>query len=406
VPHGRLLASLTVVLALAACAGDEEAGPTGPTGSSGTSTAPPTVSTTVPPTPPVTPDTAPPGSPPTSVASTSPSPVTSRPPLRGLAYEPVVEAAFPSVLVPEPEGEGMLLAERAGVVRRLAAATLSDPVLDLSGVTTTDGERGLLGMSFHPEDPGRLFLHYTDLAGATTVSEVAWVEGRASLGTERVLVTVDQPAANHNGGMIQFGPDGALYLGLGDGGGRGDTFGNGQDAGTLLGGIVRIDVESGAASLWQLGLRNPWRFWIDGDDIWIADVGQGTYEEVDLAPIGQEGVNYGWPVTEGSACYGAAECDTTGFTSPIVAIAHGDAGTCSITGGVVYRGGAIPEVEGRFFFSDYCGGYLRSTDREGTVTDHTADVGVAGRVVSFGTDRDGEMYVLTTDRVMRVVPVR
>ena len=299
----------------------------------------------------------------------------------------------------------MLVAERAGLVRPLADGELGAPFLDLSGQTTTDGERGLLGMTFHPDDAGRLFVHYTDGSGDTTVSEFPFSDA-IDLDDERVLLTVDQPAANHNGGMIQFGPDGALYLGLGDGGGAGDRYGHGQDTDTLLGGLVRIDVDSGDSRLWQHGLRNPWRFWIDGDDIWIGDVGQDAYEEVDLAPIAEQGVNYGWPITEGPVCYQTEGCDTSGITMPIVGIAHGDAGTCSITGGIVYRGAAVPELDGRFFFSDYCGGYLRSTDASGDVADHTGDVGSAGNVVSFGVDSAGELLVLTTEQILRLVPVR
>ena len=233
-----------------------------------------------------------------------------------------------------------------------------------------------------------------------------WDDLVADASSERILVQVGQPASNHNGGMIPFGPDGALYLGLGDGGGGGDPFGNGQNPDTLLGGIVRIDVETGEAVLWHMGLRNPWRFWIDGEDVWIGDVGQNSYEEVDLAPITEQGVNYGWPVTEGLHCYESPDCDTSGFAMPIVEVARGDGGACSITGGVVYRGAAIPELDGRFLFSDFCGGFLRSTDRSGEVTDHTGDVGVPGQVVSFGVDGSGEVYVLTTEQVLALVPLR
>ena len=342
----------------------------------------------------------------TATESTTAETTTTQAPLRALGYEAVAEADFPIVLTARPGDDVALLAERAGRVYRFDGR-VGDLVLDIGDRTTVDGERGLLGMARHPEDDGRLFVHYTDRDGDTVVAEYAMGDDLvADASSERILVQVGQPASNHNGGMIQFGPDGALYLGLGDGGGGGDPFGNGQNPDTLLGGIVRIDVETGEAVLWHMGLRNPWRFWIDGEDVWIGDVGQNSYEEVDLAPITEQGVNYGWPVTEGLHCYESPDCDTSGFAMPIVEVARGDGGACSITGGVVYRGAAIPELDGRFLFSDFCGGFLRSTDRSGEVTDHTGDVGVPGQVVSFGVDGSGEVYVLTTEQVLALVPLR
>lgn len=351
-----------------------------------------------------------------SVVSTTSSTTTSVPPsttttttlspLQALTYEPVAPADFPTMITARPGDEVALLAERGGVVRVLADGEVGDVVLDISGRTTVDGERGLLGLVRHPEDDGRLFVHYTDGAGDTVVSEFSLEDLAADPDSERVLLTVDQPAANHNGGMIQFGPDGALYLGLGDGGGGGDRFGNGQNTETLLGGIVRIDIESAGGELWHHGLRNPWRFWIDGHDIWIADVGQASFEEVDIADVTQSGINYGWPIMEGAHCYQASDCDMSGLHLPLIEIPRGDGGACSITGGVVYRGSAIPELAGRYLFSDYCGGFLRSVDRQGQVTDHTGEVGVPGRVVSFGVDGSGEVYVMTTEEVLRLAAAR
>ena len=229
--------------------------------------------------------------------------------------------------------------------------------------------------------------------------------------SERVLLRLDQPAANHNGGMIQFGPDGLLYLGLGDGGGAGDRFGHGQNAATLLGGLVTLSVDGEPdPTLFAYGLRNPWRFWIDGDLIYIADVGQDRFEEITVAPL-EPGLNFGWPITEGLNCFRPASgCDTEGLTLPQVEVPLGEAGGCAITGGVVYRGGAIPELVGHYFYSDFCGGYLRSFRyAAGQVVDEsdwTDQVGVPGQVASFGIDPAGEMYVLTTDGVYRVVAVR
>jgi glucose/arabinose dehydrogenase len=287
-----------------------------------------------------------------------------------------------------------------------------NPILDISDQVRNQGEQGLLSIAVF-EDPSRVFVHYSASDGDTVVSEFTW-DGSA-LVDEHVWLRLDQPARNHNGGMLQFGPDGGLYLGLGDGGGSGDRFGNGQNQDTLLGGLVRIDVhdETAEPQLFQYGLRNPWRFWIDqvGDPmIYIADVGQNSFEEVSVAPF-QADINYGWPITEGLHCFRPSSgCDTAGLTLPVIEVAHGDAGTCSITGGMVYRGLEIPEINGHFFYSDYCGGYLRSFRYEdGEVvdgTDWTEQVGVPGQVASFGVDTWGEMYVLTTDRILRVVPVR
>lgn len=338
--------------------------------------------------------------------SPPPVPDTSPPPLQSLEYTTVAEVGFPIIVTARPGDPYALAATRGGVIRVFDDGGLGEVVVDISGRTTVDGERGLLGLARHPDDDGRLFLHYTDPSGDTVVSEMTMTGARADPASERVLLTVAQPAGNHNGGMIQFGPDGALYLGLGDGGGAGDRYGNGQNTDTLLGGLVRIDVDTGEAALWQFGLRNPWRFWIDGDSVWIADVGQGAFEEIDLADITRAGVNYGWPLMEGAACYAVAPCERDDLTLPLVEIARGDGGSCAVTGGVVYRGSAIPELEGRFLFSDYCGGYLRSVGPDGAVEDHTDMVGTAGQVVSFGVDGEGEVYVLTTDRILRIDPVR
>jgi glucose/arabinose dehydrogenase len=333
-------------------------------------------------------------------------------PLQSLAYEEVASLDFPIQMVPWEAFD--LIATKDGQVwlyESTAGEVSQQPVLDISDQVRNEGERGLLSIAVDPNDYERVFLHYSDNSGNTTVSEFRWDNG--SLVDEQVLLNLDQPAGNHNGGMLQFAPDGFLYLGLGDGGGGGDTYGNGQNTETLLGGLVRIDVDDPGAEpiLYQYGLRNPWRFWMEDDLIYIADVGQNTYEEVDVAPLLPD-VNYGWPITEGLHCFRPSSgCDTTGITLPLIEVAHGDAGTCSITGGIVYRGQAIPEIQGHYFYSDYCGGYLRSfrylfSGEAADQTDWTDQVGVPGSVVSFGVDQEGEMYVLTTDRVLKVTAVR
>ena len=343
--------------------------------------------------------------------TTAPAPTTTVAPLQGLTYEEVATVEFPIHLVGWVEGTS-LLATKDGQVLLIEPdwQIRPTPALDISGQVRNEGEQGLLAIAPH-EDATRLYVHYSDNNGDTLVSEFTWTDG--AFIDERVIFSIDQPAGNHNGGMIQFGPDGRLYLGLGDGGRSNDAFGHGQNTDTLFAGLVAIDVGSGQAELFQFGLRNPWRFWIDrpgGDVVYVADVGQNAFEEVSVAPLAA-GINFGWSIMEGSHCFNPSSgCDTDGLTLPVIEVAHGDGGTCSITGGIVYRGASIPEITGHYFYSDYCGGYLRSfTVSDGIAadaTDWTEQVGAAGRVASFGTDFDGEMYVLTTERVLKVLPVR
>jgi glucose/arabinose dehydrogenase len=349
----------------------------------------------------------------TTTATVPPTTTTTLPELQSLAYEEIARVDFPIQLVPFRDDLDLLATKDGQLYLVEDQQTLREsPVLDLGGQVRNSGEQGLLSIAVS-DDTSRVFVHYSANSGDTVVSEFDW-DG-TELVDERVLLRLDQPAGNHNGGMLQFGSDGGLYLGLGDGGGANDTYGNGQNTDTLLGGLVRIDVDAPEpeAELYQYGLRNPWRFWIDrveGDLIYIADVGQNAYEEVSVAPL-EPGTNYGWPITEALHCFRPSSgCDSAGITLPVVEVGHGDGGTCSITGGIVYRGGAIPEITGHYFYSDYCGGYLRSFRFEngGIVdeTDWTDQVGTAGSVASFGVDGDGEMYVLTTDRILKVVAAR
>jgi len=396
----RRAALVAVIAVLAACNGTDQE--LAPTTTSTTSPAPETTTTTMMASSTTTSD--------ENTTTSPPATTTTLAPLESLAYEEVAAVEFPIHMV--PWGESALLATKSGRVFAFEGGEIGDaPLLDISDQVRNEGEQGFLAIAVHPDYEGRVFAHYSDNDGDTVVSEFAW-DGE-TLGDEEVIFTHDQPASNHNGGMIQFGVDGALYLGLGDGGRSNDAFGNGQNTETLLAGLVRIDVDGGGEpTLWQYGLRNPWRFWIDvGDElIYIADVGQNAYEEVNVAGL-EEGLNYGWPITEGLHCFQPSSgCDTEGLTLPVVEVERGDAGTCSITGGVLYRGTAMPELEGHYFYSDYCGGYLRSfLFQDGEVveeTDWTDQVGVPGGVVSFGMDFFGEMYVLTTDRILKVVPIR
>ncbi|HEY7525695.1 MAG TPA: PQQ-dependent sugar dehydrogenase [Candidatus Limnocylindria bacterium] len=324
------------------------------------------------------------------------------------------------------DGSGRLFVnERGGVVRVIDrdGSLRQQPFVDLSDRVEAGSERGLLGLAFHPHfaDNRRLFVHYSRAGdGATVVSELhAAADGKtADPSSERVLLTVAQPFANHNGGQLAFGPDGYLYLGLGDGGSGGDPFGNGQNPDVLLGKILRLDVDGphaarrgyglppdnafgpdgprpgqGAPEIWALGLRNPWRFSFDAQrgDLYIGDVGQNAWEEIDRQPAGaRAGRNYGWNQTEGLHCY-TDGCDRTRFVDPIAEYGH-DAG-CSVTGGYVYRGALQPGLRGVYLFGDYCSGTVWSlqvdSHRYQPRTVLHSDLAIS----SFGAGEDGELFV-------------
>ncbi|NTW02736.1 MAG: glucose dehydrogenase, partial [Oscillochloris sp.] len=298
-------------------------------------------------------------------------------------------------------------------------ARLEQPFLDISAMVGSSGsEQGLLGLAFHPRyaENGIFFVDYTDTKGDTVLARYHASQNSdlADPASADVLLQVEQPAANHNGGQLAFGPDGYLYVALGDGGGGGDTYGNGQNLGTLLGTILRLDVdgahpyaiptdnpfvdrEGARAEIWAWGLRNPWRFSFDRatGDLYIADVGQGEVEEIDVQPVGSSGgENYGWNIMEGSRCYAAEECDQTGLTLPVASYEHSaDAGGCSITGGYVYRGTRLPQIVGQYFYSDFCSGNLWALQRQGEGW-HNQFIGNLGiSPSSFGEDDAGELYV-------------
>ena len=388
------LVIIPVIVLAAGCSNDQQPGTTLP-GTTET-TAPSTTATTEEPT--------------TSIAPTTTT-TTTLPPLQSLAYEEVASFNFPVQVIPGAEPGMIYVVDKVGYLWSMVDDEVNeDPVLDISSLVSGGGEQGFLAATLHPDDPSRLFVHYTDTAGDTVVAEYTLADSlSADHESATVLLAVDQPAGNHNGGMILFDAEGRLLVGLGDGGGANDVHGNGQNTGTLLGGIVVVDTSGGGGTLFNYGLRNPWRFWLDGDRIFIADVGQNAYEEVNVAPL-QPDLNFGWPITEGLHCFRPSSgCDMAGITMPVAEVAHGDASSCSITGGVVYRGAQIPELDGHYLFSDYCGGYLRSFDTtadEIEVVDRTDDVGVPGMITGFGIDGDGEVYVSTTGLVLKLVAVR
>ena len=329
----------------------------------------------------------------------------------------------------------LFLVEKTGTIRVLRSGTLQPrPFLNVSTRLTQGSEQGLLGLAFHPQYAanGRFYVHYTDQAGDTRVVEFLVSSNPDSASaTEREILFRDQPYSNHNGGQITFGPDGYLYIGLGDGGSGGDPHGNGQSLGTLLGKILRIDVDGGApysipadnpfvgragarGEIWSYGLRNPWRFTFDAGTgaMLIGDVGQNQWEEIDYEPAGTGGRNYGWNRMEGAHCYpGGTACDTTGLVLPVAEYDHG-AG-CSVTGGHVYRGEELPELQGVYFYGDYCTGLIRSFRiSDGAAVDHrdwtaalrTQSGGPMAGLSSFGVDSRGELYlILLSGEIYRLV---
>jgi glucose/arabinose dehydrogenase len=296
-------------------------------------------------------------------------------------------------------------------------------VLDLSSQVVFRNEQGLLGAAFHPEDPTRLFVHYSRRGdGATVVEEYRFPIPTIQMAAEdlnqltKTLLVIPQPAGNHNGGSIEFGPDGFLYIALGDGGGSGDSFGTGQDPRTLLGSILRIDVDAdpyaipgdnpfadgsgGAQEVWAYGLRNPWRISFDGDDLWVGDVGQGDWEEINRVSFRDVfGANFGWSVMEGTHCFGGPPslCEDNDFIAPVFEYAIRGVPRCAVMGGYVYRGAAFPDLHGMYLYADHCSGELFGLrlDDTGTVVEQGILLQIDDRITSLGTDAAGELFVLS-----------
>jgi glucose/arabinose dehydrogenase len=330
------------------------------------------------------------------------------------ALQTVAEGLDQPVFVTAPAGETRLfIVEQTGKIRILEDGAIREtPFADFGGMIRAGGEQGLLGLAFHPDyaDNGRFFVNFTDRRGDTRVIGYTTSPGAdaADMESGQELLFVDQPRGNHNGGWIGFGPDGLLYVGMGDGGGAGDRDNNAQNPERLLGKMLRLDVDGGDPEIFLSGLRNPWRNAWDGEDIYIADVGQGQWEELNIVSLGDAGGNLGWRIMEGEACFSENPCDTAGLIMPVHQYSH-DVG-CSVTGGYVYRGAAIPAIEGAYFYADYCAGVLWSLRKDGDgVTDLQSydGIGSLGQITSFGLDGAGEMYVTTQDGTLRkFVPAR
>ncbi len=337
-------------------------------------------------------------------------------PAQGFGLEVVSDALSQPLFATAPAGDPRLfVVEQTGAIRIVEEGSLrEEPFLDLSDLISVGSERGLLGLAFHPDyaSNGRFYVNYTDTAGDTRIvgyTVSADDPNVADAESANELLSVDQPRANHNGGWIAFGPDGLLYVGMGDGGGGGDPDGNGQNPDVLLGKILRFDLDAGAEpQVFALGARNPWRNAFDGNDLYVADVGQNQWEEIHVVSLDDAGVNLGWNIMEGAECFEPREgCDQSGLDLPIHTYSHDEG--CSITGGHVYRGAAIPAIEGRYFFGDYCSGIMWSLVYTGEgasdVLSYADTLGSLGNITSFGLDSAGEMYVMTQDgKLMKFVP--
>lgn len=343
----------------------------------------------------------------------------------------------PTAMVPRPGSDDLFVGERAGTVRRLVRdgesfTTAEGVVLDLvAAVDDLEGERGLLGLAFSP-DGAVLFVSYTDGSddGASVIAAYAMAGDVADLGSRREVLRLPQPFANHNGGNITFGPDGYLYVGFGDGGSQGDPDDNGQDLGTLLAKLLRIDVGASISDggytvpddnpfvgqagvrneIWSLGLRNPWRFSFDRatGDLWIADVGAADWEEVDVLPASEgagRGANLGWSLREGAHDTGKTGDRSVAMVDPIFEYSHDEG--ASITGGFVYRGTRVPELDGVYLFSDFAAATLRGLVVTDGRLDQQAVIPTTGdpmsQVSSFAEDAAGDVYVLNlSGQILRI----
>ena len=406
--RGAVLIQILFVLAIAACS------PAGPSAGSPRPSVLPSATATLPP------------------ATGSEPPAASATPAAAGPFDPTgvtpqVTTVVSGLLSPlevanAGDGSGRLfVAEQAGRIRIVRDRTLVErPFLDITGRIASGGERGLLGLAFHPDYPTdpRLFVNYTDRDGDTVVSSFE-VSGddpdRADAGSEHVLLHFDQPFANHNGGAVVFGPDGMLYIATGDGGSGGDPQGNGQRLDTFLAKILRIDVDADPAAgkeyaipadnpfvdvqgarpeIWLTGLRNPWRIRFDRatGDLWIGDVGQGRWEEIDVARAGTSGQNYGWNRMEGFHCFKPADgCDRSGLTLPVAEYGH-DLG-CAVIGGVVARGANQGALDGGYLFGDSCSDNLWLMDPAGDERREPVIVARMDRTLSsIGEGEDGTVY--------------
>lgn len=401
-PNTSILAAAATTLLMASC------GPIVTPAIGPGTTAPPTTATTV---------------------VTSPSA-----PLEGLTLTRVTTGLeWPVAATTAPGDARLFVAEKAGTIRIVDGPTVHPtPFLDISDDVEDEwSEQGLVGLAFHPryEDNGRVFVYYTreDWSTALVEYQVAADRDHLDPGSAREILTLDQPHPAHNGAHLVFGPDGYLYVSMGDGGIQHET--NAQDPHNFHGTVLRIDVDSirpyaippdnpfvdgvdAAPEVWVYGLRNPWRLTIDAptNRMYIADVGFERWEEINVVDLDSgAGNNFGWAITEGPVCYDAENCDRTGLVEPILPIEH--VRTCALVGGPVYRGAAIPELHGHYFYADYCAGWVRSflfeNEEVADLTSWSDQFGNAGQITSFSTDSDDEiLLLLQSGEIHRIDPVR
>jgi glucose/arabinose dehydrogenase len=347
------------------------------------------------------------------------------------ALETVVTGlSAPTHLAAPPGDDRLFITEKGGRVRIVEdGQLLATPFLDISATTRTTSEAGLLSIAFHPDyaTNGRFFVYQSRnlrAGGSGNHTSYVWEfevsadPDVADAFSATEIFVIDQPASNHNGGQIEFGPDGYLWIGLGDGGGSHDDFAHGQDVDTLHGALLRIDVDAaapyavpadnpfvggpGADEIWAYGLRNPWRWAFYDGDLYVADVGQNAREEVNVLPLTEAGANFGWCLWEGTLKHShpsGDQCDGngSGLTFPVAELTHGN-GNCSITGGRAYEGSELPDLVGHYFYIDLCNGRLKSFEWDGAAVanakDWTADFGKQGGVWSFGSGSDGTLYLV------------
>jgi len=376
----RALATVVVALALGACGGGEDDEP--PSSSSST-----TATTT----------------------ERGPTTDTSAPVDLTFTLTEVASLDQPLAFAVRDGVDGFYVGEKTGRVQHVAEPGAEPTtVIDISDEVSTGGEQGLLGIAIDPSGE-HLYVSYTNRDGDTRVDEHAFT-GETSVGERRELFAQDQPYSNHNGGHITFGPDGLLWLGLGDGGAAGDPEGRAQDMSTFLGKIIRLDPADAEPrpEIWALGLRNPWRFSFDRetDDVWIGDVGQGDWEEIDRYPWDSPTPNFGWDLLEGTHAFEAEGKDVSQLVMPVFEYGH-DEGQ-SVAGGFVYRGSALPGLVGTYLFVDTYAAELRALRvHEPDAYEHVA-LGIdvpGGNVAGFGEDADGELYVLSlSGGVYKITP--
>ena len=352
--------------------------------------------------------------------TTSPTTVAAVAPLAPelVAFAPfVADVPTPVDLAWRAGDDALYVVSQGGTILPIRDGAAGSPVLDISGDIASGGEQGLLGLAFHPTEP-LAYINYTDNDGDTVIAEYAVADdGTFDTASARVLLTIEQPYSNHNGGNVEFGPDGYLYIGMGDGGSANDPERRALNVSELLGKMLRIDptpdgdqpytipadnpfvgVPGARPEIWSVGVRNPWRFTFDSatGDLWIGDVGQGAWEEIDLARAvdgGGRGVNFGWSAFEGTHRFNDDQSQD-GVTMPIFEFEHGNAG-CSVSGGDVYHGSEVPSLEGWYLFSDYCSGIITALHQTDGLLTGTVELGTISGVSAICSGPDGQLYVLS-----------